>query len=215
MKRIKTIKFPNIEEAYDVYDDEAVRSINGNKPDENGNVADVALKSDIERLAEEKIDKGSPIAHQQLVTDIEGNTVWEEKLAYDAPCFEWDGNEEGRETYKGAHADYYVFISDVVPSITEINQRCVLATNKKGTEIVKTITESDIMIIQEFGGMTIVGLQVFILTEEAINAIKEAQMQFYYYENNELKEISLDKYISADTVYIEISDENYGINNLD
>jgi len=53
MKKMKTIKFPNTKEAYDIYDDEAVRSINGNKPDENGNVADVALKSDIERLTEE------------------------------------------------------------------------------------------------------------------------------------------------------------------
>lgn len=38
MKKMKTIKFPNTKEAYDIYDDEAVRSINGNKPDENGEI---------------------------------------------------------------------------------------------------------------------------------------------------------------------------------
>ena len=65
MKKMKTIKFPNTEEAYDIYDDEAVRSINGNKPDENGDVADVALKSDIERLTEEiaEIKEGGGVVH--------------------------------------------------------------------------------------------------------------------------------------------------------
>lgn len=287
MKKMKTIKFPNMKEAYDIYDDEAVRSINGNKPDENGDVAvrvptqclfidasamvpgmiqsfwsakaiidayrketasiqfglevvdaatqkngptvahtasdiehvsdnagnsdyqvtiwfgdnhapiivngltntitldpdwvapaEVALKSEVEQLTEEKIDKGSPIAHQQLVTDIEGNTVWEEKLAYDAQCFEWDGNEEGREIYKGAMADSYVFISDVVPSITELNQRCVLTINKKGTETIETITGDDI--VEAISGMTVVDTRVYILTEDGINAIRDGQMQSYW-----------------------------------
>lgn len=126
----------------------------------------------------QKIDKGSPIAHQQLVTDIEGNTVWEEKLAYDAQCFEWDGNEEGREIYKGAMADSYVFISDVVPSITELNQRCVLTINKKGTETIETITGDDI--VEAISGMTVVDTRVYILTEDGINAIRDGQMQFYW-----------------------------------
>lgn len=135
-------------------------------------------QKEIERLTEEKIDKGSPIAHQQLVTDIEGNTVWEEKLAYDAQCFEWDGNEEGREIYKGAMADSYVFISDVVPSITELNQRCVLTINKKGTETIETITGDDI--VEAISGMTVVDTRVYILTEDGINAIRDGQMQSYW-----------------------------------
>lgn len=75
MKKMKTIKFPNTKEAYDIYDDEAVRSINGNKPDENGDVADVALKSDIERLTEEIANMGAGGGGGgSLILDVDGDS---------------------------------------------------------------------------------------------------------------------------------------------
>lgn len=73
MKKMKTLKLPGMSEVYKVYDEEAIRTINGAKPDEEGNV-------DIE------ISEGLPIdaaPYQQLVTDISGITKWEEKPFYE------------------------------------------------------------------------------------------------------------------------------------
>lgn len=138
----------------------------------------VKIGNEIQKINKNVMPEAEPEIHQMLTTDGDGNPKWEEKLAYDAQCFEWDGNEEGREIYKGAMADSYIFISDVVPSITELNQRCVLTINKKGTETIETITGDDIM--EAISGMTVIGTRVFILTEDGINAIRDGQMQFYW-----------------------------------
>ena len=43
-------------------------------------------------------DEGTP--YQQLVTDGDGNTKWEDRLAY-SETIEWDGNAEGKEMVGG------------------------------------------------------------------------------------------------------------------
>ena len=39
-------------------------------------------------------------AYQQLVTDGDGKTTWEDRLAY-SETIEWDGNAEGKEIIGG------------------------------------------------------------------------------------------------------------------
>lgn len=75
MKKMKTLKLPGMSEVYKVYDEEAIRTINGAKPDEEGNI-------------EVEASDGLPAdatPNQQLVTDAEGNVKWEDRTHY-----KWD-----------------------------------------------------------------------------------------------------------------------------
>lgn len=51
-------------------------------------------------------------AYQYVVTDGDGNTQWEDRLAY-SETIEWDGNAEGKEIIGGA-----LVLLEKIPGIT-------------------------------------------------------------------------------------------------
>lgn len=82
----------------------AVQTVNGEAPDENGNVHVSGLPE-------------GASANQQLVTDKDGVVKWEEKPFYttqDVEEITWDGDTAGREEVPFGDTDSFYKISDTI-----------------------------------------------------------------------------------------------------
>lgn len=77
------------------------------------------IEDGVLELSEEKLDKGSPAAHQQMVTDASGAAAWEDRTHYgDIQTITWDGNTDGLiQAGSGVYK-----VSDLAPSSQYISE---------------------------------------------------------------------------------------------
>ena len=134
---------------------------------------------------------GAP--YQQLVTDGNGNTVWEDRLAY-SEAIEWDGNAEGKEIISG------VFV--LLKKIPGITLEKVLAGTFNSTPIIdisfKPINE-DIYSFIDF----------FLVTKD--NASSEGMTLPYAGIYTTVKKPPFTMYIPIETIKNEYLPKNYRV----
>ena len=108
----------------------AVQTVNGEAPDENGNVQVSGLPE-------------GASANQQLVTDKDGVVKWEEKPFYSVQYGEditWDGDTTDREIFVVEQFSFYKVSDTIYTRDKMVGMQCTIMNN--GTEIDAVITDT-------------------------------------------------------------------------